>query len=64
LGLTGGVTRGLCGLVVKVQGYRFRGPGSVPGATRFFLRSNGSGTGLWLLNWVVYIVTTVHYKVN
>jgi hypothetical protein len=26
----------LCGLVVKVLGYRFRGPGSIPGATRFF----------------------------
>jgi hypothetical protein len=35
----------LCGLVVKVPGYRFRGPGSILGATRFFLRSSGSGTG-------------------
>jgi hypothetical protein len=35
----------LCGLVVKLPGYRFRGPGSIPGATRFFLRSSGSGTG-------------------
>jgi hypothetical protein len=26
----------LCGLVVKVPGYRFRGPGSIPDATRFF----------------------------
>jgi hypothetical protein len=26
----------LCGLVVRVLGYRFRGPGSIPGATRFF----------------------------
>jgi hypothetical protein len=25
----------LCGLVVRVHGYRSRGPGSVPGATRF-----------------------------
>jgi hypothetical protein len=25
----------LCGLVVIVPGYRFRGPGSIPGATRF-----------------------------
>jgi hypothetical protein len=25
----------LCGLVVSVPGYRFRGPGSIPGATRF-----------------------------
>jgi hypothetical protein len=24
----------LCGLVVRVPGYRFRGPGSIPGATR------------------------------
>jgi hypothetical protein len=26
----------LCCLVVKVPDYRFRGPGSIPGATRFF----------------------------
>jgi hypothetical protein len=25
----------LCGLVVRVLGYRSRGPGSIPGATRF-----------------------------
>jgi hypothetical protein len=25
----------LCGLVVTVPGYRSRGPGSIPGATRF-----------------------------
>jgi hypothetical protein len=25
----------LCGLVVRVPGYRTRGPGSIPGATRF-----------------------------
>jgi hypothetical protein len=24
-----------CGLVVRVPGYRFRSPGSIPGATRF-----------------------------
>jgi hypothetical protein len=35
----------LCGLVVKVPGYRFRGPGSLPGSTRFFLRNSGFGTG-------------------
>jgi hypothetical protein len=35
----------LCGLVVRVPGYRSRGPGSIPGATRFFLRSSGAGTG-------------------
>jgi hypothetical protein len=26
----------LCGLVVRVSGYSRRGPGSIPGATRFF----------------------------
>jgi hypothetical protein len=26
---------GLCGLVVRVLGYRFGGPGSIPGTTRF-----------------------------
>jgi hypothetical protein len=25
----------LCGLVVRVPGYRSRGPGSIPGAARF-----------------------------
>jgi hypothetical protein len=25
----------LCGLVFRVPGYRSRGPGSIPGATRF-----------------------------
>jgi hypothetical protein len=25
----------LCGLVVRVPGYGFRGPGSIPGATRY-----------------------------
>jgi hypothetical protein len=33
----------LCGLVVRVLGYRSRGPGSIPGTTR--KKSNGSGTG-------------------
>jgi hypothetical protein len=41
----------LCGLVVRVLGYRSGGPGSIPGTTRFFRRkkkrktSIGSGTG-------------------
>jgi hypothetical protein len=26
----------LCGLVVRIPGYRSRGPGSIPGATKFF----------------------------
>jgi hypothetical protein len=34
----------LCGLVVRVLGYRSRGPGSIPGTTRK-KKSNGSGTG-------------------
>jgi hypothetical protein len=34
----------LCGLVVRVPGCRSRGPGSISGATRFSLRSSGSGT--------------------
>jgi hypothetical protein len=25
----------LCGIVVRVPGYRSRGPGSIPGSTRF-----------------------------
>jgi hypothetical protein len=31
----------LCGLVVRVLGYRFGGPGSIPGTTRF----SGGGEG-------------------
>jgi hypothetical protein len=31
----GYIIDGLCGPVVKVPGYRSRGPGSIPGATRF-----------------------------
>jgi hypothetical protein len=34
----------LCGLVVRVLGYRFGGPGSIPGTTKK-KKSNGSGTG-------------------
>jgi hypothetical protein len=33
----------LCGLVVRVLGYRSGGPGSIPGPTR--KKSSGSGTG-------------------
>jgi hypothetical protein len=33
----------LCGLVVRVRGYRSGGPGSIPGTTR--KKSSGSGTG-------------------
>jgi hypothetical protein len=32
----------LCGLVVRVLGYGFGGPGSIPGTTK---KSSGSGTG-------------------
>jgi hypothetical protein len=39
----------LCGLVVRVLGYRSRGPGSIPGTTRFSGKKkeniSGSGTG-------------------
>jgi hypothetical protein len=33
----------LCGLVVRVLGYRSGGPGSIPGITK--KKSSGSGTG-------------------
>jgi hypothetical protein len=37
----------LCGLVVRVLGYRSGGPGSIPGTTRDFLgRGNSSGSGI------------------
>jgi hypothetical protein len=38
----------LCGLVVRVLGYRSEGPGSIPGTTRFSeekKKSSGSGKG-------------------
>jgi hypothetical protein len=35
----------LCGLVVKVLGYRSGGPGSILGTTRKKKSSSGSGTG-------------------
>jgi hypothetical protein len=31
----------LCGLVVRVLGYRSGGPGSIPGTTRFSEKKNG-----------------------
>jgi hypothetical protein len=33
----------LCGLVVRVFGYRSGGPGSIPGTTK---KCSGSGTGV------------------
>jgi hypothetical protein len=42
LGMCAGVDR-LCGLVVRVLGYRSGGPESIPGTTR--KKSIGSGTG-------------------
>jgi hypothetical protein len=39
----GDVMDRLCGLVVRVLGYRSGGPGSIPGTTR--KKSSGSGTG-------------------
>jgi hypothetical protein len=37
------LSAGLCGLVVRVLGYRSGGPGSIPGTTR--KKSSRSGTG-------------------
>jgi hypothetical protein len=42
-GLQKGVVDYLCGLVVRVLGYRSVGPGSIPGTIR--KKSSGSGTG-------------------
>jgi hypothetical protein len=40
----------LCGLVVRVLGYRSGGPGSIPGTTRFSEKKKeektGSGSGM------------------
>jgi hypothetical protein len=33
----------LCGLVVRVLGYRFGGPGSIPGTTRFSVGKKKKG---------------------
>jgi hypothetical protein len=41
----------LCGLVVRVPGYRSRGPGSIPGATRFSEKQwvwNGVHSASWV----------------
>jgi hypothetical protein len=35
----------LCGLLVRVSGYGYRGPGFDPPALPHFLSSSGSGTG-------------------
>jgi hypothetical protein len=35
----------LCGLVIRVPGFRSRGPGSIPGATRFFWEAVGLERG-------------------
>jgi hypothetical protein len=44
----------LCGLVVRVLGYRSGDPGSIPGTTRFPEKrkenSSGSGTGSTLVS--------------
>jgi hypothetical protein len=33
-----------CGLVLRVPGYRSRGPGLIPGTTRFYDKSSGTGS--------------------
>jgi hypothetical protein len=41
----------LCGLVVRVPGYKSRGPGPIPGATRFSEKQwvwNGVRSALWV----------------
>jgi hypothetical protein len=35
----------LCGLVIRILGYRSGGPGTIPGNTRFSGKKNSSGSG-------------------
>jgi hypothetical protein len=55
----------LCGLVVRVLGYRSGGPGSIPGTTRFSGEKekeniSGSGTGSTRQPWGSVTLTTWH----
>jgi hypothetical protein len=42
----------LCGLVVRVLGYRFGGPGSIPGTTRFSDKKKKKENKEWVWNGV------------
>jgi hypothetical protein len=48
----------LCGLVVRVLGYRSGGPGSIPGITRFFWGGGGRKTVVCLERGPLSLVST------
>jgi hypothetical protein len=52
----------LCGLVVRVSGYRSKDPGPIPGATRFFSKVVGLERGP--LSFVVQLRSYLEEKVT
>jgi hypothetical protein len=48
----------LCGLVVRVLGYRSGGPGSIPGTTRFSLKKRKKKTVVGLERGPLSLVST------
>jgi hypothetical protein len=48
----------LCGLVIRVLGYRSGGPGSIPGTTRFYEKKKKTKTVVGLERGALSLVST------